>query len=95
MTCEHLIELENLLTASSIKETSRGQAWGRNCREWVYFDCILDLPSLRERLPFADCVEDHEHLGTHDGCEKGLYCAKCQDGIMGIHPEQGTGKVFG
>ena len=36
MTCEHLIELERAIIAAGIRETSRGQAWSRNCREWVY-----------------------------------------------------------
>lgn len=94
MTCEHLIDLENALIADGIKETFRGEAWGRNCREWVYFDCILDLPALRKRFSLPPCVKDHEHLGTHDGCEQGFYCSQCYDGIMGVHPKQAERKVF-
>jgi hypothetical protein len=94
MTCDHLIELENALIADGIKETSREQAWGRNCREWVYFDCVLDLSSLRKRFLFADCVENHSHIGTHDGCEQGFYCTKCLDGIMGAHPHQSGKKIY-
>lgn len=98
MTCEHLIQLEKAIISENIKETFRGRAWGKNCREWVYFNCILDLDSLRQNFSFAPCVKDHQHLGTHDGSEQGFYCSECKDGIMGIHPGQpalaGAKKIF-
>ena len=65
-----------------------------NCREWVYFDCVLDLAALRKRFSFADCVHDHEHIGTHDGCEQGFYCSECHDGIMGKHPQQESENIY-
>ena len=83
MTCEHLHELETALLASGIREIFRGAAWSQNCREWVYFDCYLDLDQLRQRFPLADCVVDNEHRGTHDGQERGLVCRECHDAIMG------------
>ena len=79
---------------SGIPETHRGQVWSDNCREWVYFDCILDLRSLRERFRLDEIVEDHDHRGTHDGCERGFYCSRCHDGIMGAHPSQGAKREF-
>jgi hypothetical protein len=39
--CEHLKPLENYLVDLGITETFRGQAWSKDCREWVYFACIL------------------------------------------------------
>lgn len=85
MTCEHLRQLEEELLAAGVPVTFRGQAWSDNCREWVYFDCYLDQEALRGRFAFAACVQDHEHLGTHDGQESGFYCSECKDGIMGVH----------
>lgn len=85
MVCEHLVQLERELLEAGIKVTYRGQAWSKNCREFVYFDCILDRNKIRERLCFPDCVKDHEHVGTHSGSESGFYCAQCKDGIMGYH----------
>lgn len=85
MVCEHLAELELSLLASGIPETFRGQAWTSGCREWVYFACYLDLAALRRRMTFASCVQDHEHLGTHDGQEAGLVCTLCHDAVMGVH----------
>jgi hypothetical protein len=85
MVCEHLRALEQELLEHGIKETWRGQAWSQNSREWVYFDCYLDLPALRVRFAFAPCVSDHVHLGTFDGQEAGLVCNQCHDGIMGVH----------
>ena len=87
MVCEHLRQLEAELIASGIQETYRGQVWSDNCREFVYFDCILDRQSIRKRIAFADSVKDSEYLGTHMGSESGFYCEKCKDGIMGHHPK--------
>lgn len=86
MVCEHLAALERALIESGAAETFRGQAWSDNCREWVYFACVLDLPALRARFAFAPCVEDHVHRGTHDGSEAGFVCTVCHDAIMGRHP---------
>ena len=97
MICEHLRSLEQELLAASVRETYRGQAWTDNCREFVYFDCLLDREALRERLRLPDCVKDSDHLGTHSGEEYGFTCSVCLDGIMGLHP-RGRGKsarVFG
>ena len=94
MVCEHLSELEKMLIEAGVAETARGSVWSQNCREWVYFDCILDLASLRQRLRLSDFIEDHEHRGTHDGSELGFFCSRCQDGIMGIHPSAAKRPVF-
>jgi len=92
MVCEHLRQLEEEIITSGIAETYRGEAWSRACREWVYFDCYLDRASIRERIAFADCVVDHDHLGTHDGQESGFYCNVCKDGIMGVHEVSREGR---
>jgi deoxyribodipyrimidine photolyase len=95
MTREHLKALEQELTAAGIKETYRGQAWSDNCREFVYFDCVLDRESIRRRLKHADCIRDSDYLGTHMGSEYGFYCEQCQDGIMGAHPARsGNHRLF-
>ena len=94
MTCSHLSELERALLDAGVPETSRGQAWSENCREWVYFDCILDLIRLRARFGLPDVVRDHDHVGTHDGCERGFDCTECRDGIMGRHPIHGPSTLF-
>ena len=95
MTCEHLIELERALIEAGFKELSRGQAWSKNCREWVYFDCFLPAQAIRQKFKFASCVGDHEHRGTHDGSESGFVCNVHNDGVMGYHPASGaTAKNF-
>lgn len=96
MTCEHLTAFEQALVIAGIRETFRGQAWSQNSREWVYFDCLLSSKSIREQFKLADCVEDHAHLGTHDGQESGFVCSIHQDGIMGHHPDSGAaaGRLF-
>lgn len=94
MVCEHLQPLEQALMEAGIEETFRGAAWSRNCREWVYFRCVLDRRSLRERLALPAYVVDHEHLGTHDGQEAGFVCQLCHDAIMGSHPRYPVGCEF-
>jgi hypothetical protein len=84
--------LERELAARGVKVTYRGQAWSDNCREWAYFDCCFDRSAIRRRLKLADCVEDHEHLGTHDGQEAGFVCTLCHDAIMGLHPRHPAGR---
>ena len=94
MICEHLRALEQALLDAGIPETRRGQVWTENCREWVYFDCVLDLGALRERFGLDEFVKDHDHRGTHDGCERGFVCSRCHDGIMGTHPSQRERQVY-
>lgn len=87
MICEHLTGLELELLRADIKELYRGQPWSKNCREWVYFDCCLDLAGLRARLDLAPSVIDHVHRGTHDGAEAGFVCTCSWDAVMGAHPD--------
>jgi hypothetical protein len=87
MVCQHLSELEQQMLTAGLRVTYRGQAWSRNCREWVYFDCFLDRAAIRERFEFASCVKDREHLGTHEGQEAGFVCEECHDAIMGVHEQ--------
>lgn len=88
MTCEHLCILEKDIIDKHIKVRSRGQAWGDNCREWVYFDCLfsnLEETIIRFNMD-TEIINIHTHFGTHDGQEHGLVCLTCKDGIMGHHP---------
>jgi len=87
MTCEHLIELEKAIIAAGFQETFRGAAWSTNCREWVYFDCVLATDLIQQASGFAHCVKIHSHRGTHDGQEAGFVCDIHHDGIMGHHPD--------
>lgn len=93
MTCTHLIDLEREVLAKGIPELSRGQAWSWNCREWVYFQCYFERPSIRKRFNLTECVIDHQHRGTHDGAEAGFVCTEHHDGIMGVHITDAQGGV--
>jgi hypothetical protein len=94
VTCEHLQSLEQEIKDRGIRETYRGKPWTTNCREWVYFDCFINLEAVRSRFALADCVEDHVHRGTHDGQERGFACSLCHDGIMGRYEPAPNGVVF-
>src|SRR5262245_45514366 len=90
MICEHLRPLELELIQAGYHETYRGQPWSANCREWDYFNCYFDKRSIHQRIAFAACVVDHEHLGTHDGQKTGFVCSQCHDAIMGVHQRYAT-----
>jgi hypothetical protein len=91
MLCEHLHAVERAIAAEGIRETFRGQAWSHNCREWVYYDCYINLDAARGRFALDACVQDHIHRGTHDGEERGLVCTRCHDAIMGrLEPAAGV-----
>ncbi|MCP4160394.1 MAG: hypothetical protein GY760_09995 [Deltaproteobacteria bacterium] len=83
MLCEHLKEIEEEIIKNDYTETFRGKSWTDNCREWVYFDVVLDLKKLNENFKLNPCIEFHENTDPRSGLEKGLFCSKCQDGIMG------------
>lgn len=92
MVCEHLTSLEQALLSRGIPVTFRGQAWSTNCREWVYFDCFLDVDVIRKNCQLEEIVKPHSHRGTHDGQELGLVCSSCNDAVMGLY-EPRPGKI--
>ena len=83
--CEHLKQLDDDLKKKGIKETFRGVAWSHNTREWVYYDCILDLEAIRKKYGLPDFVKVHNN-DNRSGLEAVFYCELCQDGVMGHHP---------
>lgn len=91
--CEHLATLENFLKLSGIQETFRGTPWTENCREWVYFDCVLDLAALRTKFHLPVFVEDHINDDERSGLEAGFCCSLCNDAIMGVHPSVAKDKI--
>ena len=88
--CEHLQPLEDYLKGKKIPQTFRGQAWSDNCREWVYFDCVLETESLQSRFHLPSFVVRHENTDERSGTELGLVCTKCKDAIMGLHPNHSS-----
>jgi len=84
LACRHLAALEAALIASGARETFRGQAWSDNCREWVYFDVVLDVDALRRRFAFGPEVEMHENRDPRSGLERGFVCRECNDAVMGV-----------
>jgi hypothetical protein len=81
--CAHLLPVEAALKLAGAKELSRGQAWSKNCREWVYVDLHLDTAAILKEFELPAVIEEHVHRGTHDGSERGIICTEHQDAIMG------------
>ena len=92
MLCEHLFDLELTVAAAGIDETYRGQSWSQNCREWVYYDCLLDVVAIRESFDLALCVVDHRNDDPKRGLESGFVCGQCHDALLGVHPQNGKGR---
>jgi hypothetical protein len=92
MICEHLRDLELAIASAGIDETCRGQPWSQNCREWVYYDCLLDMAAIRDSFDFTPCVVDHRNDDPRSGLEAGFVCEQCHDAIMGVHPQNGKGR---
>lgn len=92
MLCKYLQSLHDGLQEAGIKETFRGEVWP-NTNEWVYFDAVLDIKSLREQHQIPSFVRHQDYEGTHDGHESGFYCGKCKMGVMGVHPDHSKGHV--
>jgi hypothetical protein len=88
--CEHLQPLEDYIKAKKIPEIFRGQAWSNNCREWVYFDCVLEPESLKAAFHLPSFVTTHENTDEKSGTELGLVCTQCKDAIMGLHPNHAS-----
>lgn len=83
MICEHLRPIERELVAAGARETDRGQPWSDHCREWVTYDCYLDIPAIRERFSVASCIDEHVNDDVRTGRERGLFCRECEDAILG------------
>jgi hypothetical protein len=85
--CPHLQSLVAALDRQGIELTFSGQAWSKATGVWRYYDSCFDLAATRHAFGLVACVEDHVHLGTHDGSESGFVCAACGDAVMGLHPQ--------
>ena len=92
MECPHLKILKDKLDALEIPITYSGQPWGSNCREWIYYDCILNPNQVMTSLNLDDCIKIHINNDERSGLEQGLKCSICHDAIIGIHPDQSYGK---
>ncbi|HJW29718.1 MAG TPA: hypothetical protein VJ508_10830 [Saprospiraceae bacterium] len=91
--CEHLIGLDEELKRKGIKELFRGQAWSDNSRQWVYYDCLLDLEAIRQRFHFPNFILNHVNDDPKSGTEAGFVCMHCHDAVMGFHPDYAEGKA--
>lgn len=86
----HLKQLGDYIISKGIKETWRGQPWSEHCREWIYFDCLLDVETLIKKFQFDSCITIHDYFDPKMGSELGFVCELCNDGIMGHHPKNTT-----
>jgi hypothetical protein len=84
--CIHLKPLEDYLKAENIHEVYRGQVWSKNCREWIYYDAVLNPQKLKEKFHFDDNIHIHDYEDIKVGSELGLFCTLCNDAVMGAHP---------
>lgn len=90
--CTHLKLIESYLLAKGYKEIYRGQVWSNNCREWIYFNGVLNIQELQEQFKLDKTIIVHDYQDIKVGSELGLVCTLCFDGIMGAHPNLALAK---
>jgi hypothetical protein len=66
--------LDNYVRNKNVKELFRGNAWSKNCREWVYYDCVLNVKKLKEKFSFNNCVIIREYNDIKVANELGFFC---------------------
>ena len=90
--CEHLQPITNFLKDEGVPITYRGQPWTKNCREWVYYDCVLKVDELKAEFGLDSCVVVHDYNDVKVGAELGLFCEECKDAVVGIYPTSDAAK---
>ncbi|MCB9032844.1 MAG: hypothetical protein H6553_03320 [Chitinophagales bacterium] len=90
--CIHLKPIEDYLKSIGYLEVYRGQVWSENCREWIYFDAVLNIAELQEKFKLNKTIVVHDYQDVKVGSELGILCTKCFDGIMGVHPNASYAK---
>lgn len=84
--CIHLKPVEDYLLSKGYHEVYRGQVWSNNCREWIYFNTILQPQELIIQFRLDSTIIIHDYQDIKVGSELGLECTICHDAIMGYHP---------
>lgn len=84
--CAHLKPIEDYLKKAGYTEIYRGQPWSKNCREWIYFDEVLDPIELIKTFNLNKSISIHNYADNKVGAEFGLVCTICKDAIIGRHP---------
>jgi len=84
--CIHLKPVEDYLLSKGYNEVYRGQVWSNNCREWIYFNTILQPQELIIQFRLDSTIIIHDYQDIKVGSELGLECTICHDAIMGYHP---------
>ena len=51
----------------------------------MYFDCYLDIASLKKRYNFPEFVKYHSNDDEKSGLEEGFFCELCKDAVMGLN----------
>ncbi|GGG66445.1 hypothetical protein [Epilithonimonas arachidiradicis] len=60
-----------------------GKAWSNVDSVWIYFDTILNIPKLREKLSLSDNIIEHKNIDPRSGLELGFIDEMTNEGVMG------------
>lgn len=63
--------------------TFYGQAWTNTTADWIYFDTVLDIDSLKKEFNLGDNFIVHENLDPKSGTERGVIDINTGEGLMG------------
>jgi len=60
-----------------------GKAWSNVNSIWIYFDTILNVSQLREKLSLSDNIIEHKNTDPRSGLELGFIDMITNEGVMG------------
>ncbi|MPT31145.1 MAG: hypothetical protein E2600_05670 [Chryseobacterium sp.] len=60
-----------------------GKAWSNVDSVWIYFDTILNISKLREKLSLSDNIIEHKNTDPRSGLELGFIDKITNEGVMG------------
>jgi hypothetical protein len=91
--CIHLIDLDNYIKDKGIKEIFRGKAWSKNCNEWVYYDCIIDIEKIKGEIIMDNCITIHEYNDIKIANELGFFVMIVKMALWDLVPIMNNQKI--
>ncbi len=80
---KELKKLAKYLMKNNKKITYFGKAWSEIDSNWIYFDTIMDLKKIRQKMSFSENIIEHQNLDNKSGLEKGFIDKLTNEGVMG------------
>ena len=80
---KELRKLAKQLKKEQCTITFFGKAWSKQTANWIYFDTVLAVETLKKTLNFGDHIQIHKNEDPRSGKELGFIDTKTGEGLMG------------